>query len=345
MEAAIYRHFKQPINIEKVQDPVPSANGVVIRVRASGLCLSDWHGWMGHDKDIRLPHVPGHELAGDIVALGKNVKGWSENDRVTVPFVCGCGQCPPCLSGNQQVCDHQFQPGFTAWGSFAEYVAIDYAQENLVRLPENIGYTAAASLGCRFVTSYRAIRDQGNLQRGQYLAVHGCGGVGLSAIQIGKALGATVIAIDISEDKCKLAEGLGADYSINALTAEVVEAVKDISNGGVHLSLDALGSTTTCLNSIKNLRKLGRHVQVGLLTDQDEFPKIPMADIIAKELEIVGSHGMQATKYKEMFELIAASEIDLEKMVTRTIPLRQVPEYLPKMNSDTTGGLTVMNMH
>ena len=178
MKAAIYRRFQQPIQIEHLPDPNPADDGVVIKVGASGLCLSDWHGWMGHDSDIRLPHVPGHELAGEILAVGRNVKNWSRGQRVTVPFVCGCGQCVHCASGNQQVCDHQFQPGFTAWGSFAEYVAIDYAEENLVALPEGLDYVEAASLGCRFITAYRAIKDQGNIKQGQYLAVswlHGCG--------------------------------------------------------------------------------------------------------------------------------------------------------------------------
>ena len=113
MKAVVYEEFRGPLSIRSVPDPVPSENGVVIEVKASGLCRSDWHGWMGHDPEIKLPHVPGHELAGIVTAVGKKIKNWREGDRVTVPFVCGCGACPQCDSGNQQVCDHQFQPGFT----------------------------------------------------------------------------------------------------------------------------------------------------------------------------------------------------------------------------------------
>ena len=129
MKAVFYETFGGPIQIETVPDPSPPPKGVVVKVGASGLCLSDWHGWMGHDPDIVLPHVPGHELAGTIVEIGSEVENWRPGQRVTVPFVGGCGSCEYCNSGDQQVCERQFQPGFTAWGSFAEYVALDYADE------------------------------------------------------------------------------------------------------------------------------------------------------------------------------------------------------------------------
>jgi alcohol dehydrogenase len=196
--------------VQQVSDPVCPANGVIIKVGATGICRSDWHGWMGHDDDIILPHVPGHELAGTIVEAGAGVSRFKPGDRVTLPFVCGCGSCPQCASGNQQVCDHQFQPGFTAWGSFAEYVAIERADLNLVKLPDEIGFETAASLGCRFITSFRAVIDQGKVQPGQWVAVHGCGGVGLSAIMIAAAAGANVIAVDIDNDKLKLAGAIGS---------------------------------------------------------------------------------------------------------------------------------------
>ena len=138
MKAAIYEEFKKPLTIQNVPEPNPAKRGVVLKVEACGICRSDWHGWMGNDADIVLPHVPGHELAGIVEETGSDVKNWKKGDRVTVPFVGGCGACEQCFSGNQQVCDFQFQPGFTAWGAFAEYVAIDYADTNLVRLPEKL---------------------------------------------------------------------------------------------------------------------------------------------------------------------------------------------------------------
>jgi len=194
VKATYFDEFQKPLTIERLLDPSPDNDGVVIEVKATGLCRSDWHGWMGHYPDIRLPHVPGHELAGVVRGVGKNVSNWKEGDRVTLPFVCGCGKCGQCATGNHQVCNHQFQPGFTHWGSFAELVAIKYADINLVRLPEEVDFVTAASLGCRFTTSFRAIVAQGSTRAGQWVAVHGCGGVGLSAVMIATALGAHVVA-------------------------------------------------------------------------------------------------------------------------------------------------------
>ena len=344
MKAVIYREFGGPLSIETLPDPEPPAGGVVIAVGATGLCRSDWHGWMGHDRDIRLPHVPGHELAGVVEAVGADVAKWKPGDRVTLPFVCGCGACPQCDSSNHQVCDNQFQPGFTHWGSFAEYVAVDYADINLVRLPEEMDFATAASLGCRFVTSFRAVVDQGRVSAGQWVAVHGCGGVGLSAIMIAKALNAHVVAVDIDDKTLELAERIGADTLINAKDVDsVAESVKSASNGGVHVSIDALGSAVTCSNSIDGLRKRGKHIQVGLMVGEDRAPQLPVDRVLADELEILGSHGIQAHRYAELLAMIRTGALRPELLIGTTIGLDEVPVELPAMNEFATTGVTVVD--
>jgi len=344
MRAAIIEEFAKPLTIQTVPDPRPGENGVVIRVKATGLCRSDWHGWMGHDSDIKLPHVPGHELAGIVEAVGKNVRRWQPGDRVTLPFVCGCGTCPQCISGNHQVCDHQFQPGFTHWGSFAEFVAIDYADINLVRLPEELDFVTAASLGCRFVTSFRAIVDQGKVSAGQWVAVHGCGGVGLSAIMIANAVGGQVVAVDIDDAKLDFARSLGASVTLNARNLEnVVEAVREVTGGGAHVSVDALGSPVTCFNSIANLRKRGKHVQVGLMLGDHSHPSVPMNKVIANELEILGSHGIQAYKYGGLFDLIRSGKLNPGQLVGRRITLDEAAEELPQMDNFAGIGVAVID--
>ncbi|MEM9076130.1 MAG: zinc-dependent alcohol dehydrogenase family protein [Bacteroidota bacterium] len=344
MKAVIFEEFQGPLCLEKVPDPIVKDEGVVIQVTATGLCRSDWHGWMGHDPDIVLPHVPGHELAGIVQSKGKNVKKFQVGDRVTLPFVCGCGYCPQCVSGNHQICDRQSQPGFTHWGSFAEYVSIDYADTNLVKLPESIADTTAAALGCRFITAFRAVVDQGKTKRGQFVAIHGCGGVGQSAIMIAKALGAQVIAIDIHEPSLQLAKELGASYVINASKSEdTVVEIKDLSKGGVHVSLDALGSAETCFNSIANLRKQGKHIQVGLMTGDHQHPKVPMDKVLADELEILGSHGMQAYKYPEMLQMIENGLLQPQKLIDRTLTLADIVTELPRMNTFTNSGIMVVD--
>ncbi len=343
MRAAIYEKFQGQITIQDIPDPTPKSDGVVVKVSTTGLCRSDWHGWMGHDPDIKLPHIPGHELAGIIADVGKNIKNFKIGDRVTIPFVAGCGKCGECKLGNQQVCDYQSQPGFTHHGSFAEYVALDYADTNLVKLPEEINDITAATLGCRFITAFRGIVAQGKVSEGQHVTIHGCGGVGLSAIMIANALGAHVTAIDINQDTLELAKQLGANSIINASNSNVVEAVKEITKGGAHVSMDALGSEITCLNSIASLKKRGKHIQVGLMTGNHKHPNIPMNRVLADELEIIGSHGMQAHKYPEILKMIIEGKLHPEKLIEKTITLEEATIALPNMNKFKHKGVLVIN--
>jgi alcohol dehydrogenase len=344
MRAAIYEQFRQPLEVQNVDDPAPPEDGVVIAVKATGLCRSDWHGWMGHDPDIRVPHVPGHELAGVIAAKGRLVTRWNAGDRVTVPFVCACGICPPCQAGNEQVCDHQFQPGFTHWGSFAEYVAIHRADLNVVRLPDELSFTTAATLGCRFATSFRAVVDQARVSEGHWVAVHGCGGVGLSAIMIARALGARVIAIDIAQDKLNFARSIGAHEALDARGhADIPAAVRELTHGGADVSIDALGNPQTCFNSVACLAKRGKHIQVGLLLAEQSRPALPMDLVLSKELEIIGSHGMQAHRYPAMLEMIRNGRLQPEKLLGRTMTLAESVAALPRMDRDPSLGVTVID--
>ncbi len=343
MKAVLYEAFGGPLQVASVADPVLEPHGVVVQVKASGVCRSDWHGWVGHDPSIRLPHVPGHELAGVVCAVGQDVVKWKVGDRVTVPFVLGCGTCGECGAGNQQVCDHQFQPGFTHWGSFAEYVSLPRADGNLVALPETLAFTTAASLGCRFATSFRAVVDQGRVSAGQWVAVHGCGGVGLSAVMIASAIGANVVAIDVTDEKLRLARSLGANATVNgAKVVDVAAAVIEITDGGAHVSLDALGHPATCFNSVANLRKRGRHVQVGLMLAEHRAPAIPMDKVIANELELLGSHGMQAHRYGAMLAMIGSGKLAPERLVARTINLAQSIDVLTNMERSDAPGIAVI---
>jgi alcohol dehydrogenase len=343
MRAVLYEAFRSPPRLVQVPDPSPEPHGVVVKVMATGVCRSDWHGWMGHDADIRLPHVPGHELAGEVVAAGREVRRWRAGDRVTVPFVCGCGDCPECRAGHQQVCEAQFQPGFTHWGSFAEQVSIHRADQNLVRLPDDLDFATAASLGCRYVTSFRAVVDQGRVAPGEWVAVHGCGGVGLSAVQIASAAGARVVAVDIAEEKLALARALGAAATVDATKVpSVADAVAELTGGGAHLSLDALGHPTTCRNSISCLRRRGRHVQVGLLLADQASPPVPMDRVVARELEIRGSHGMQAHRYGAMLALIQAGRLAPGKLIGRRISLEESIAALTSMDRFEGAGVTVV---
>ena len=344
MRAVYYDTFKGPLTVETVPDPVAPEDGVVVQLNASGICRSDWYGWQGHDSDIRLPHVPGHELAGIVLETGAHVRHWKPGDRVTTPFVSGCGECHYCIDGNTQVCPDQTQPGFTHWGSFAEYVVIRNADVNLVRLPPEMEMIDAAVLGCRFGTSYRAIISQGQLKAEETVVIFGCGGVGLSAVQISSALGARVIAVDIDDQKLAKAQDLGADHIFNSkVSTDIIAQVVALTHGGAHLSIDAIGKAQLVSDGIQTLRRQGRHVQVGLMEGADIQSVVPMDRVIARELHLLGSHGIQAAAYDEIFGFIAAHKLDLRALLDRTVSLSEAAGILSEMSSNPPTGICVID--
>jgi len=344
VRAVIFEEFGGPLEVRRVPDPSPAPDGVVLAVKSTGICRSDWHGWQGHDPDVRLPHVPGHELAGEVVAVGAAVRGLRAGDRVTVPFVSGCGACSPCHRGDPQVCDAQFQPGFTHWGSFAELVALRYAQGNVVKLPEALSFDQAASLGCRFTTAYRALVQLALLQAGESLAVFGCGGVGLCSILIARAIGARAIAVDIDPEKLALAEAVGADLCIDASREQdVARCVVDATRGGADVSIDALGSAVTLRQSLYALRKRGRHVQVGLMVGERGDPAVPIGRVISNELSLFGSHGIAARSYPDVFEMIERRGIALDRILGPRLRLSDVPVELPRMGQFRGLGIALID--
>lgn len=341
MRAVLMDAIAGPLAVRDVPRPTAPEGGVVVQVRATGLCRSDWHAWAGHD-DIALPHVPGHELAGVICEVGAGVRDWRVGDRVTVPFVEGCGRCEWCLSGNAQVCPDQEQPGFTHWGSFAEYVALHAADTNLVAIPDEVSFEAAASLGCRFATAYRALAGRAHLQAGEWVAVVGAGGVGLSAVMIAKALGAQVIAVDRHEGALAKATEFGADHVLVADGNGIPARVQELT-GGTHVAVDAVGTEQTCADSILSLRRRGRHVQVGLLPPVEGHPRVPMARVIGWELDLLGSHGMAAADYPELLALIESGALAPQRLIERVVSLADVAELLPAMETATPAGMTIID--
>lgn len=345
MRAVCFDGFSARPVLRDVPEPTVSPAGVVVRVETTGLCRSDVHGWLGHDDGISLPHVPGHELVGIIEAVGDEVRRFAVGDRVTTPFVCACGTCPECLSGNGQVCRNQTQPGFTHWGSFADLVALHHADTNLIPVPATLDAGAAALLGCRFATSYRGLVHQARLAAGETLVVVGCGGVGLSAVMIGAALGARVLAVDIDGDALARAARCGADTTVDSSgrsRKEVLAALRDAAAEGVDVSVDALGREETAAVGILSLRPRGRHVQIGLFPAD---PVLPMGAVIGRELSILGSHGMPAQDYPGLMALVAEGRLRPQDLIERRITLADVPDALVAMAGDrSAGGVTVIDV-
>lgn len=347
MRAIVLDGERATPEVRTVPTPAAPAGGVVVRVEATGMCRSDWHAWAGHDE-ITFPHIPGHELAGVVAEVGAAVQNWDVGDRVTVPFVCGCGHCEWCADGQAQVCPHQQQPGFTHDGSFAEFVALHAADTNLVALPDDVSFDAAASLGCRFATAFRAVARRARVARGEWVVVVGAGGVGLSAVMIAKALGARVVAVDRHAGALEVAARLGADHTVQTTgatddAADVPAQIIALTGGGAHVSIDAVGSEQTCADAVRSLRRQGRHVQVGLLPAIDGHPRVPMDRVIAYELDVLGSHGMSARDYPEMMALIAHGELRPQDLIERTVTLDDAAELLPTFDQARVAGMTIIH--
>lgn len=345
MRAVLIERFGAAPIVTDVPEPSVTEDGVILQVEATGLCRSDWHGWQGHDPDIALPHVPGHELAATIVEVGSAVRGWRPGQRVVVPFICACGVCEQCRAGNQQVCTRQLQPGFNYWGSFAEYVAIPHAEVNLVPLPSAISYDTAAALGCRFATAYRAVTAVANVRPGEWLAVFGCGGVGLSAVMIATAFGARVIAVDTNPAALTMATHHGARHTMLTGGAaetrdEVAEQIRQLTGGGAAVTMDAIGAESVVQSALRSLRPRGRHIQLGLLPDR---VNLDVSFLAFRELSWLGSHGMAAHDYPAMLDLVRSGAVRPDELVTSAIGLDGVGAALAAMSTASPTGITVIH--
>ncbi|WP_170324829.1 zinc-dependent alcohol dehydrogenase family protein [Ruegeria arenilitoris] len=342
MRAARLITYRQPLELMNIPDPEPAEDGVVVRVLACGVCRSDWHAWSGSDPDVILPMTPGHEYCGEVVAVGTRVTRWKVGDRVIAPFILACGHCPDCAQGHQTICSDQVVPGFTCDGAFAEYIAVAHADANLTALPDTLAPEIAAALGCRVTTAWQALVGRAQIQGGEWLAIFGGGGVGVSTLLLGKALGARVVVVDIADDKLAYAKSLGADAVVNAATSDAPEAVKEITGGGAHVAIEALGIETTTVAAVKSLRKLGRMVQIGMPAGQHSTMSLPMDVLYSGQLAVYGTRGMPSWRYPSLLSLISGGSVDISPLVTRKISLNQVSDELAAFDHPTPPGVAVV---
>ncbi|MFC7167777.1 zinc-dependent alcohol dehydrogenase family protein [Halospeciosus flavus] len=349
MRAAVLEEYGEPLRIEEVERPQPADAGVVVRVEACGICRSDWHAWKGHgewaDDQVPRGQILGHEPAGEVVAVGDGVDDFEVGERVAVPFSLGDASCPECRTGHGNVCEDGYALGFEpdAPGAFAEYVHVPEADYNLAHLPDEVSYEAAAALGCRFMTAFHALTAQVDVGAGDWVAVHGCGGLGLSAVQIARSRGANVVAVDLDDEKLERARDQGAVETVNAGEVDAAEAIREVSGKGAHVSVDAVGTAAACRASVESLRQRGTHVQVGLTTEAEKGEvSLPTDYMTRHELSFVGSRGMPPTSYDALFRLIASGDVDPEALVTREVALDDVPDRLAAMDEYETAGVEVV---
>ncbi|MEO1639440.1 MAG: alcohol dehydrogenase catalytic domain-containing protein [Pseudomonadota bacterium] len=340
MRAAVVREFNADLSIETLPDPVCPDDGVVLEVAACGVCRSDYHGWTGHHPKVSDGSVLGHEYCGTVVEAGPRATH-KVGDRLIAPFILACGACPACQTGVSNTCPNQIVPGFGPPGAYAEYVAVPF-DHNLVHLPDTMTPALAAGLGCRVTTAWHALTDRAQLRPGEWLAVHGTGGIGMAALLLGKMLGAQVVVVDVVQEKLDHALTLGADAAVNAGDGDVAEAIRDLTGGGAEVSIEALGIAATTNASIGCLGVLGRHVQVGMPADDGGQMQVDMRGIYMKQLSFFGTRGMPAWKYPTLLDFIARGQVDLSPMVAREIGLSGASAELRAMGGPTPPGTAVI---
>ena len=342
MRAALLTRYRAPLEITDLPDPDCPEDGVVLKVLACGICRSDWHSWTGSDPDVVLPQIPGHEYCGVVEETGARVTRWRRGDRVIAPFILACGQCPACASGNQTTCPTQVIPGFTHPGAFAERIAVPRADVNLAALPETMDPALAAALGCRVTTAWHGLTGRAGLRAGEWCAIFGTGGVGLSAMLLARALGARTVVVDVVADKLAHAKAHGADAVVNAAETDPAEAIRAITGGGADLAVEALGIAETTVNALKSLRKLGRMVQIGMPAGKHTQMTLPMDAVYSGQLAIFGTRGMPAWRYPSLLSLIEAGRVDLSPLIARRVALSDASSELAAFDRPAPPGVAVI---
>lgn len=345
--AAVLTEYDAPLEIEDRESPVPAPDGIVVETEACGICRSDWHGWKGHWPGTPPEgHILGHEPAGTVIDVGDEVTTFSVGNQVGIPFNVACGACDHCWDGESQVCDNGLSLGFSPDlpGAFSSEFAIPHAEFNAMHLPKGMTAVEMAALGCRFATSFHALAHKADIDAGDWLAVHGCGGLGLSAVHIADALGTNVIAVDLNDEALALAEKVGATATVNAAESDSVPTeVQSVTGGGADVSVDALGIAETCRNSVDCLGTQGQHVQVGMTTDEENGEvSLPVDAIVDGELEFVGVKGMPPHRYDELLRMIATDTLQPAKLVTEQVSLGDISEKLQSMDDFGTVGIEVV---
>lgn len=341
MRAARLTGWRQPLEIADLPEPPPPEDGVVLRVLACGICRSDWHVWTGADV-VELPHVPGHEYCGEVVAVGPAVRRWRAGDRVVAPFILACGRCPACAAGEETTCPDQQLPGFTRAGAFAEYIAVPHADLNLTRLPETLDPALAAAFGCRVTTAWHALTGRAALRPGEWLAVFGGGGVGLAAAMLGRAMGARIVVVDVVPEKLDFAASHGAEAVVDASGVDAAEAVRAVTGGGAHVAIEALGIPATAGAALRSLRKLGRMVQVGMPAGEHSMQALPWDAVYSGQLAIYGTRGMPAWRYPALMDFLAATGLDLSPLISRRVRLSDASAELQAFDGPAPPGVAVI---
>jgi propanol-preferring alcohol dehydrogenase len=352
MRAVQVQHLRKPMEVRDIAIPDIGDDDVLVRVTACGICRTDWHVWNGDwtwaGLNLPIPITLGHEIGGIVERVGSSISHLKPGMRVCVPFNLADGTCEYCRKGMQNLCENAAW-GFTTPGSggFAQYARVPNANLNCVALPENVTEKDGAALGCRYMTSYRAVRSRARVQAGETVVVVGAGGVGTSAIQIAAAMGALVVAIDTKDSALQSVRKLGASHVINSAdlsTQDVRDRVKElVGSKGADVAIDAMGGTNSTLNALHSLAKGGRLCVAGLTTQDDHGEiSIPVDQLVFNEWSLVGTLGNPHSDYPELLRLVDSGKLQPGKLITEEVALNDVQSVFDRIPSFETEGFVVV---
>lgn len=334
--------FGKPLAPVSLDRPRPGPGEVLVRVLACGVCRSDLKvagGLMPFSASQQLPHVPGHEISGEVAEVGAGVS-LTPGQRVVVHNYWGCGSCPYCVEGQENLCDAlRGWVGFTTPGGFEEYLVVP--QDHLLPVPPQVDPLQAATISCALGTAYHAVVSRGAVRAGETVAVVGTGGVGLYAVQVARAAGARAVAVDVREEALQAARRVGAEAA--AIPAEAPSAVAGLSRGrGADVVVDCVGNRPASELALALVRKGGRVVQVGYLTDPEQYPALPTDRVVLREVQVVGSRYVTRPELARAVDLVASGAV--RPVVSRVVDLRQVNEALEEVRADRVVGRVVVRV-
>lgn len=330
MKAAVFHGAHRPLDVMEVPTPVAGAGEALIQVAGCGLCHTDLH-YVDHGVETfkKPPLILGHEVAGTITALGPSTNGGDHavGERVLIPSVLSCGHCDFCRAGRENLCTNLTMLGNNIDGGYAEFVVVPAS--DLIPVPEGLPLSQACVIADALSTPYHAVKRRGRVRVGDTVAVVGCGGVGLNLVQCAAVSGAHVIAIDMNEQRLETARTLGAAQTVNpALVQRVDKVVRTLSDGGVDVAFEAIGTPQTIEMAFSLLKRGGRLCVVGYSAQP---VTLSAARLMYYELEIVGSLGCGASEYPEIIDLVRAGKLRLEPIVSGTLPLSDINEGLDRL--------------
>ena len=341
MKAMVLEKFNKPLKMKNVDIPKIGTNDILLKVKACGICGTDLKIVTGKIPSIKLPHIPGHEISGEIVEIGEGVKFFKKGDRTVSYIYDYCGKCKECLSGHTNLCKiNKKRIGFELPGGLAEYVRIP--SKNAIKIPRQIGYEEASVLTDSVVTSLHAMEEKAKINWKDVVLIIGIGGLGINQVQIAKLWGASVFACDIREDPLKIAKDFGADLVINSSGLEIDEIVDRIkkmnSEKGVNVVLDNVGSEKTINLSLNCLERGGRLVSIGYVPG--EKAKLDLFKMHMNEWQVIGTRYSTIECLFEAVELVRLGK--LKPYIGKILPFEEINyAYDLLSNHKVTGRIVI----